>query len=146
MAGAARHPSLTGVIIACAIFPDTRCNPRQIKNNNKEQSDEATSFFLQWTTIGDVFHRNIGADGRPCRRPHRWPSDASLKRTQNMTRQEQIQTHTPEKKFICRLSEKRDTVFREITTGDVDKRQERAALLKALRIERERPTRAQRTH
>jgi hypothetical protein len=44
----------------------------------------------------------------------------------------------------CGMSEKTDTVFREITTGKVDERLEKAALLKALRIERERPTRPQR--
>jgi hypothetical protein len=42
------------------------------------------------------------------------------------------------------MSEKTDTVFREITTGKVNERLEKAALLKALRIERERPTRPQR--
>lgn len=46
--------------------------------------------------------------------------------------------------FRCGISEKTDTVFREITTGKVDQRLEKAALLKALRIERERPTRPQR--
>ena len=43
-----------------------------------------------------------------------------------------------------RMSEKTDTVFREITTGNIDKRLEKARLLKALRIERERPMRPQR--
>ena len=40
---------------------------------------------------------------------------------------------------MCPIREKTDTVFRPITTGDVAGRLEKAALLKALRIERERP-------
>lgn len=48
------------------------------------------------------------------------------------------------KGFKCKISEKTGTVFREITTGKVDQRLEKAGLLKALRIERERPTRPQR--
>jgi len=47
------------------------------------------------------------------------------------------------KDFSCPIREKTDTVFRKITTGDVSNRLEKAALLKALRIERERPTRLQ---
>lgn len=47
------------------------------------------------------------------------------------------------KRFKCPIQEKTDTVFRKITTGDVVGRIETAALLKALRIERERPTRSQ---
>jgi hypothetical protein len=55
-----------------------------------------------------------------------------------------IPTLETDKGFTCRLNEKTDTVFREITTGKVAKRLENAALLKALRIERNRPTRPQR--
>lgn len=47
------------------------------------------------------------------------------------------------KRFACPIREKTDTVFRQITTGDVASRLEKAALLKALRIERDRPTRSQ---
>ena len=43
------------------------------------------------------------------------------------------------KLFICPIHEKTDTVFQEITTGDVAARLEKSALLKALRIERDRP-------
>jgi len=42
-------------------------------------------------------------------------------------------------KFKCPISEKTQTVFRPITCGDVAGRLETAALLKALRIERDRP-------
>lgn len=42
-------------------------------------------------------------------------------------------------KFVCPIREKTETVFRPITTGDVAGRLEKAGLLKALRIERERP-------
>jgi hypothetical protein len=42
------------------------------------------------------------------------------------------------------MSEKTDTVFRTINTGDVAKRREKAGLLKALRRERNRPGRPQR--
>lgn len=52
-----------------------------------------------------------------------------------------LKTH---KGFRCKISEKTGTVFREITTGKIDQRLEKAALLKALRIERDRPTRPQR--
>jgi hypothetical protein len=55
-----------------------------------------------------------------------------------------VPTLTTDKGFTCKISEKTDTVFREITTGKVTQRLEKAALLKALRIERERPTRPQR--
>jgi hypothetical protein len=47
------------------------------------------------------------------------------------------------KLFISPIREKTDTVFREITTGNVAARLEKSGLLKALRIERERPTRPQ---
>lgn len=47
------------------------------------------------------------------------------------------------KRFTCPIREKTETVFRPITTGDVAGRLEKAALLKALRIERDRPTRPQ---
>jgi len=47
------------------------------------------------------------------------------------------------KLFISPIHEKTDTVFREITTGNVAARLEKSALLKALRIERERPIRPQ---
>ena len=46
--------------------------------------------------------------------------------------------------FHCTISEKTDTVFRDITTGKVDKQMEKAGLLRALRIERSRPIRPQR--
>jgi hypothetical protein len=46
--------------------------------------------------------------------------------------------------FKCGISERTGTVFRRIVAGDVDVCREKAALLKALRIERERPTRPQR--
>jgi hypothetical protein len=48
------------------------------------------------------------------------------------------------KGFQCSIREKTTTVFRSINSGDVAKRRERAGLLKALRIERNRPTRPQR--
>lgn len=47
---------------------------------------------------------------------------------------------------ICAISEKTGTVFREIKTGNVKERLEKSALLRALRIERERPMRPQRTN
>lgn len=47
------------------------------------------------------------------------------------------------KLFISPICEKTDTVFREITTGNVAARLEKSGLLKALRIERGRPTRPQ---
>lgn len=47
------------------------------------------------------------------------------------------------KLFIAPISEKTDTVFREITTGNVAACLEKAGLLKALRIERARPIRPQ---
>ena len=47
------------------------------------------------------------------------------------------------KRFTCPIREKTETVFRQITTGDVAGRLEKAALLKALRIERNRPIRPQ---
>ncbi len=48
-----------------------------------------------------------------------------------------------EKRFICPIHEKTATVYRDITTGDVGARLEKAALLKAIRIERDRPIRPQ---
>lgn len=48
------------------------------------------------------------------------------------------------KGFQCRIREKTATVFRTIETDDIAKRLENAALLKALRIERNRPGRPQR--
>lgn len=45
------------------------------------------------------------------------------------------------KGFQCPIREKTATVFRAIDTGDIAKRLENAALLKALRIERNRPRR-----
>ena len=48
------------------------------------------------------------------------------------------------KSFQCPIREKTATVFRAIDTGDIAKRLENAALLKALRIERNRPRRPQR--
>jgi hypothetical protein len=48
------------------------------------------------------------------------------------------------KGFRCTISEKTDTVFGAINTGNVAKRLERAGLLRALRIERNRPVRPQR--
>lgn len=50
------------------------------------------------------------------------------------------------RRFTCPVSEKTGTVFKEISTGDVPARVERAALLKALRIERNRPMRRQRVN
>jgi len=47
------------------------------------------------------------------------------------------------KHFTCPIREKTETVFRPITTGDVARRLEKAELLKALRIERDRPIRPQ---
>jgi hypothetical protein len=48
------------------------------------------------------------------------------------------------KGFQCPIHEKTGTVFRAIETGDIPKQLENAALLKALRIERNRPGRPQR--
>jgi hypothetical protein len=48
------------------------------------------------------------------------------------------------KGFQCSIREKTGTVFRAIETGDVGKRLQNASLLKALRIERNRPGRPQR--
>ena len=50
-----------------------------------------------------------------------------------------VPTLKTDKGFTPKISEKTDTVFREITTGKVTQRLEKAALLKALRIERDRP-------
>ncbi|MGV1758441.1 hypothetical protein [Rhizobium sp. P44RR-XXIV] len=47
------------------------------------------------------------------------------------------------KLFISPIREKTDTVFREITSGNVAARLEKSGLLKALRIERGRPIRPQ---
>ena len=47
------------------------------------------------------------------------------------------------RRFICPIHERTEKVFRKITTGDVSARLEKAALLKALRIERDRPMRSQ---
>lgn len=55
-------------------------------------------------------------------------------------------TMTKSPKFKCPISEKTQTVFRPIKSGDVAGRLERAALLKALRIERDRPLRPQTAH
>jgi hypothetical protein len=46
--------------------------------------------------------------------------------------------------FQCSIREKTATVFRTIKTGNVAKRLQNAALLRALRIERNRPGRPQR--
>ncbi|TCR90180.1 hypothetical protein EV561_104408 [Rhizobium sp. BK376] len=54
------------------------------------------------------------------------------------------QTSKSARGFKCTMSEKTATVFRTINTGDVAKRREKAGLLKALRRERNRPSRPQR--
>lgn len=58
-----------------------------------------------------------------------------------MSRVSPVAKHSAAK---CPISEKTDTVFRKIKTGNVRERLETSALLKALRIERERPMRPQR--
>lgn len=49
-------------------------------------------------------------------------------------------------RFKCPISEKTGTVFKGISAGDITARIEKAALLKALRIERDRPKRRPRQH
>ncbi|KAA0682504.1 hypothetical protein DTW90_36795 [Neorhizobium sp. P12A] len=68
-----------------------------------------------------------------------------MRKTRNAIMQDKVDHASKVAKgFQSPIREKTTTVFRSINTGDVAKRRERAGLLKALRIERNRPTRPQR--